>query len=240
MFKRLAKFSILASGAYVKTPVFYRPAGFAVRHFGTHSEPCHISTSSLIGRVMPSFKGSALVNDDIVDFDSASYFKDSYGLLIFYPLDFTFVCPSELLGFSERIAEFEKRGIKVLGISVDSAFSHKAWKGLDAKAGGISSLKFPLVSDLSKSISKDFGLLRSEGFSHRSSVLVDKSGVVKHIALFDLGIGRSVDETLRVFDAIQFSEKTGNVCPLNWKSGDEAMKPTFESTRDYLAKKFSS
>ena len=192
-----------------------------VRNYSSSEGLNNTVTSSLIGKLMPSFKGTALLGDDLVQFNSSDYFKDSYGLLVFYPLDFTFVCPSELLGFSERLKEFEERHVKVLGVSVDSPFSHKAWKELDVRQGGVSPLKFPLFSDLSREVSSSFGLLRDEGFSHRASVLVDKAGVVKHVAMYELGLGRSVDETLRLFDAVQFAEKTGNVCPVNWKQGDK-------------------
>ncbi|CDR97748.1 antioxidant, AhpC/TSA family, putative [Babesia bigemina] len=187
---------------------------------------------------MPSFKSSAVVDGSVKDFDAAEHFRGSYGLMVFYPLDFTFVCPSELLGFSERISEFEERGIKVVGVSVDSPFSHLAWSQMDLKQGGVQGVKFPLVSDLSRSISKSFGMLRPEGFAQRASVLIDKAGKVRHVAVFDLGIGRSVDETLRVFDAIKFSDESGHVCPANWRKGAAAMAPTAESTGEYLAKTF--
>ncbi|KAK2197158.1 bifunctional Thioredoxin domain/Peroxiredoxin [Babesia duncani] len=209
------------------------------RNFGTMAGNETVSTSSCIGNQMPHFSSDALINGEIQKLDSNNYFKDSYGLVIFYPLDFTFVCPSELLGFSERISEFESRGIKVIGISIDSPFSHKAWNSMELKAGGIQGVKFPLVSDLSKTITSSFGLLRPEGFSHRASVLIDKQGNVRHISIFDLGIGRSVDETLRVFDAIEYSQQTGHVCPLNWKRGEPSMTPTAESTSTYLFNKYS-
>ncbi|XP_954538.1 2-cys peroxiredoxin, putative [Theileria annulata] len=210
-----------------------------VRNYSTSEGLCNTVTSSLVGKLMPSFKGTALLSDDLVQFNSSDYFKDSYGLLVFYPLDFTFVCPSELLGFSERLKDFEERNVKVLGVSVDSPFSHKAWKELDVRQGGVSPLKFPLFSDMTREVSRSFGLLRDEGFSHRASVLVDKAGVVKHVALYDLGLGRSVDETLRLFDAVQFAEKTGNVCPVNWKQGDQAMKPDSQSVKQYLSNRFN-
>nr|UKS50703.1 thioredoxin peroxidase 2 [Babesia orientalis] len=209
------------------------------RGFGTHASTEYVNSGDLVGHDFPNFKTSAVVNGSITEFDASKYFHDSYALLVFYPLDFTFVCPSELLGFSERLGEFEQRGIKVVGISVDSVFSHFAWLQTELKNGGVQGVKIPLVSDISRSISKSFGLLRADGFAQRASVLIDKAGKVRHVAVFDLGIGRSVDETLRVFDAIKFSDESGQVCPVNWKKGSAAMAPTSASTGDYLAKTFS-
>ncbi|BAM38696.1 2-cys peroxiredoxin [Theileria orientalis strain Shintoku] len=241
MIAKLTSLSLMAS--YIRNPGLTRTV--LSRTYSTSNPnpplgPCSIHTGvqSLLGKPMPFFKGTALDKTELVDLNSKDYFNNSYGLLVFYPLDFTFVCPSELLGFSERLEEFQKRNVKVLGVSVDSPFSHLAWKQMDVKNGGISSLKFPLFSDLNRAVTSSFGLLRDEGFAHRASVLVDKSGVVKHVALYDLGLGRSVDEVLRLFDAVQFSEKTGHVCPVNWKSGDKAMEPNFESTKDYLKERF--
>ncbi|ORM40258.1 Peroxiredoxin-2 [Babesia sp. Xinjiang] len=211
----------------------------SVRAFGTHICANHVNSGDMIGRELPSFRTSAVIDGAIADFDSSEYFRDSYGLLVFYPLDFTFVCPSELLGFSERLSDFESRGIKVVGVSVDSVFSHLAWLHTDLKNGGVQGVKIPLLSDISRTISKSVGLLRSDGFAQRASVLIDKSGKVRHLSIFDLGIGRSVDETLRVFDAIKFNDESGQVCPVNWKKGGDSMAPTSASTGAYLAKTFS-
>ncbi|GIX65753.1 2-cys peroxiredoxin [Babesia caballi] len=210
----------------------------AARAFGTQSCTGAVNLCDLVGREMPSFKTAAVVDGAVKDFDAAEHFRGSYGLIIFYPLDFTFVCPTELLSFSERLSEFEERGVKVIGVSIDSPFSHLAWSQMDLKSGGLKGLKFPLVSDMSRSIVTSFGVLRPEGFAQRSSVLVDKSGKVRHVAVFDLGIGRSVDETLRVFDAIKLSDETGQVCPANWKKGGAAIAPTAASTGEYLDKTF--
>nr|BAN65830.1 antioxidant, AhpC/TSA family [Babesia bovis] len=212
---------------------------FVVRAFGTQAGSYHTNIGDLVGREFPDFKTSAVINGNITEFDASAYFRDSYALLVFYPLDFTFVCPSELLGFSARLSEFEQRGIKVVGISIDSVFSHLAWLQMDLKKGGVHGLKIPLVSDISRSISKSFGLLRSDGFAQRASVLIDKTGKVRHTAVFDLGIGRSVDETLRVFDAIKFNDESGQVCPVNWQKGGAGMSQTSSSTGDYLFKTFS-
>lgn len=208
----------------------------AGRNFGTGACQAPVNLGHLVGQEMPAFKTAAAVDGAVKDFDSKEYFKGSYGLLVFYPLDFTFVCPSELLGFSERLKEFQDREVKVAGVSVDSAFSHLSWAKMELVKGGIQGIKYPLVSDLSRDIVKSFGLLRPEGFSQRASVLIDKAGKVRHVAVYDLGIGRSVDEMLRMFDAIRHFDEHGQVCPANWKKGSPAMMPTAESTGEYLAK----
>ncbi|GFE55394.1 2-cys peroxiredoxin [Babesia ovis] len=228
--------AIGGSVLYQRYPIYKK---VAARAFGSHACSEHVNSGDLLGHVFPNFKTSAVVNGAVTEFDASKYFHDSYALLVFYPLDFTFVCPSELLGFSERISEFEQRGIKVVGVSVDSVFSHLGWIQTDLKNGGVKGLRIPLVSDISRSISKSFGLLRADGFAQRASVLIDKCGKVRHVSIFDLGIGRSVDETLRVFDAIKFNDESGQVCPVNWKKGGAGMSPTSASTGDYLAKTFS-
>ncbi|KAK1937650.1 antioxidant, AhpC/TSA family [Babesia divergens] len=211
---------------------------FAARSFGSIAGQGSVNLGELVGQRMPGFKSSSVLDGCLCDLDSQEYFKDSYGLLVFYPLDFTFVCPSELLGISERLSDFEKRGVKVVGVSVDSPFSHLAWSQMELKKGGIEGIKFPLVSDVSRSITKSFGLMRPEGFAQRASVLIDKQGMVRHVAVFDLGIGRSVDEMLRMFDAIQHFDASGQVCPANWQKGRDAMSPSATSTGEYLHKTY--
>lgn len=210
------------------------------RCFAGHACQEQANLGQLVGQPMPTFNSSAVIDGELKDFDAAEYFKGSYGMLVFYPLDFTFVCPSELLGVSTRLEEFTKRGVKVAGISVDSAFSHLSWSQLELSKGGIKGIRFPLVADISRSIIKSFGLLRPEGFSQRASVLIDNTGKVRHVAVFDLGIGRSVDEMLRMFDAIQHYDQFGEVCPANWEQGKPAMKATAESTGEYLEKAYKA
>jgi peroxiredoxin (alkyl hydroperoxide reductase subunit C) len=157
-------------------------------------------------------------------------------VLFFYPLDFTFVCPSEIIAFDAAIAKFQKKNTQVLGCSVDSHFTHLAWKNTPRKQGGLGSIQYPLVSDLNKQISRDYGVLLDAGIALRGLFLIDKAGVVRHALINDLPIGRSVDEAIRVLDALQFHEENGDVCPANWHQGEEAMKPTAEGVASYLAK----
>jgi peroxiredoxin 2/4 len=157
-------------------------------------------------------------------------------VLFFYPLDFTFVCPSEIIAFDAALEKFQKKNAQVIGCSVDSHFTHLAWKNTPRKQGGIGPIRYPLVADLNKQISRDFGVLLDAGIALRGLFLIDKAGVVRHALINDLPIGRSVDEAIRVLDALQFNEEHGDVCPANWHQGDEAMKPTAEGVASYLAK----
>jgi peroxiredoxin 2/4 len=157
-------------------------------------------------------------------------------VLFFYPLDFTFVCPSEIIAFDAALAKFQQRNTQVLGCSVDSHFTHLAWKNTPRKQGGIGPIQYPLVADLNKQIARDYGVLLDGGIALRGLFLIDKAGVVRHALINDLPIGRSVEEALRVLDALQFHEEHGDVCPANWHKGEEAMKPTAEGVASYLAK----
>jgi alkyl hydroperoxide reductase subunit AhpC len=180
----------------------------------------------------PNFTAAAVVNGQIVEnYSLNSHRGKKYVLLFFYPLDFTFVCPTEIIAFSDRVAEFEKRNCQVIGVSIDSAYCHLAWVNTPRTEGGVGELKYPLVADLSKQISADYGVLLDSGVALRGLFLIDKGGTVRHITINDLPLGRSVEEALRVLDALQFVEKHGEVCPANWKPGD----PTI-NTKD--AKKF--
>jgi len=184
----------------------------------------------------PNFKATAVMADNSFKEISLSDYRGKYVLLFFYPLDFTFVCPSEILAFDRAVDEFQKRNCEVIGVSVDSHFTHLAWKETPVEKGGIGSVRFPLVADLSKSISRDYGVLLESGIALRGLFLIDKDGIIRHMLVNDLPLGRSVDEALRVLDALQFVEKYGEVCPANWKPGEEAMKPTKEGVAEYLAK----
>jgi peroxiredoxin (alkyl hydroperoxide reductase subunit C) len=164
-----------------------------------------------------------------------SSLKGKYRVLFFYPLDFTFVCPSELIAFDKKLDEFKSRDAEVIGVSVDSHFTHLAWKNTPVNRGGIGDIQYPLVADLDKSISKDYGVLLDGGIALRGLFLIDKEGVVRHALVNDLPLGRSVDEVIRILDALQFTEKYGEVCPANWQKGDKAMTPTAEGVAEYLA-----
>jgi peroxiredoxin (alkyl hydroperoxide reductase subunit C) len=151
-------------------------------------------------------------------------------------LDFTFVCPSEIIAFDAALEKFQQKNAQVIGASVDSHFTHLAWKNTPRNQGGIGQIRYPLVADLSKSISRDYGVLLEGGVALRGLFLIDKQGIVRHALINDLPIGRSVDEALRTLDALQFHEKHGDVCPANWHEGEEAMKPTSAGVAEYLAK----
>jgi peroxiredoxin (alkyl hydroperoxide reductase subunit C) len=163
--------------------------------------------------------------------------KGKYVVLFFYPLDFTFVCPTEIIGFDRQLAEFKERGVEVVGVSVDSQFSHLAWKNTPVDQGGIGNIQYPLVADLNKQISRDYGVLfEGAGVAFRGTFLIDKEGVVKHAVVNDLGLGRNIDEALRMVDALKHHEQYGEVCPANWNKGSDAMKPTADGVASYLSK----
>lgn len=192
--------------------------------------------TSLVTQKAPSFTATAVFgNNEIKELELESY-KGKYVLLFFYPLDFTFVCPSEIIAFDKKYDEFKNKGVEVIGVSVDSQFSHYAWKNTPVEEGGIGNVQFPLVADLNKTISRDYGVLLDESVALRGLFLIDKEGVVRHSVINDLPLGRNVDEALRMVDALQFTEENGEVCPANWQDGDDAMTPTAEGVADYLAK----
>ena len=191
---------------------------------------------SLVTKQAPGFEAEAVMPDNSFEKISLSSRRGRYVLVFFYPLDFTFVCPSEILAFNRQIADFKAKNCEVLGISVDSVYTHLAWKNTPVDQGGIGPIQFPLVSDISKSISEDYGVLLEDGVSLRGLFLIDKDGVIRHELVNDLPLGRNVDEALRIIVALQFFEEHGDVCPANWRPGDAAMKPTPEGVADYLAK----
>ena len=192
--------------------------------------------SSLVTKEAPNFKAQAVFeNDEIKELDLSSY-RGKYVVLFFYPLDFTFVCPSEIIAFDRNLEKFKEKNAEVIGVSIDSQFSHYAWRNTPRDQGGIGKIRYPLVADLSKQISRDYGVLVNDSVALRGLFLIDKEGVVRHSLVNDLGLGRSVDEAVRVLDALQFTEENGEVCPADWHEGDEAMKPTAEGVADYLAK----
>jgi alkyl hydroperoxide reductase subunit AhpC len=184
----------------------------------------------------PDFAADAVVNEEFKTVKLSDYEGKNYVVLFFYPLDFTFVCPTEIVAFSDRIEEFRKRGAEVIGVSVDSKFSHLAWVQTPRAQGGLGGLKYPLVSDLTKKVSQDYGVLLEGGIALRGLFLIDKGGVVRAMTVHDLPLGRSVDEALRVLDALQFFEKHGEVCPADWKPGAATIKPGVKESKEYFQK----
>jgi len=193
--------------------------------------------SLLVTQPAPGFTATAVMPDNSFKEDfSLSDFKGKYVLLFFYPLDFTFVCPSEILAFNKAVKEFSDNNCQLIGISIDSAFSHLAWKNTKINDGGIGNIQYPLVADLDKSISRSYEVLLDAGIALRGLFLIDREGIVRHQVVNDLPLGRSVNEALRILHALQFTEKHGEVCPANWNKGEEAMKPTAEGVAEYLTK----
>lgn len=190
----------------------------------------------LVGKQAPDFDVKAVVNGgEVVNSYTLSQHKGKYVVLFFYPLDFTFVCPTELHAFQNKLAEFEKRNVQVIGCSVDSWFSHVAWLNTPKSKGGIQGVTYPILSDFNKEIARDYDVLVDGlGAAYRGLFLIDKEGIVRHQYVNDLPLGRNVDEALRIVDALQFTEKHGEVCPANWQEGDEAMKPNQEGLNSYF------
>lgn len=192
--------------------------------------------SALVTREAPDFTAQAVMPDNSFAALTLSSFRGKYVVLFFYPLDFTFVCPSEIIAFDKALSKFQERDAEVIGVSVDSHFTHLAWKSTPRDQGGIGRINYPLVSDLSKNISRAYGVLFGDEVALRGLFLIDKQGVIRHALVNDLPLGRNVDEALRVLDALRFTEQHGEVCPANWREGEEAMKPTAEGVAEYLAK----
>jgi peroxiredoxin (alkyl hydroperoxide reductase subunit C) len=206
----------------------------------------------LVGKKAPLFEADAVINggEFVEKFSLEQYIGKKYVIFFFYPLDFTFVCPTELIAFQDKIDEFEQRNVAVVACSIDSNFSHWAWLNTEKKSGGIKGVKYPVVSDLSKTISANYDVLAGEYYTnedgnlefegapvaYRGLFLIDKQGVVRHQVVNDLPLGRSVDEALRMVDALEFFEENGEVCPANWHKGDEGMKATAAGVSDYLSK----
>jgi peroxiredoxin (alkyl hydroperoxide reductase subunit C) len=189
----------------------------------------------LVGKKAPHFKARAVVEGKIVEEFSLSDFLDHYVIFFFYPLDFTFVCPTELHAFQEKLHEFKKRHAEVIACSVDSWHTHFAWLNTPKEKGGIAGVTYPVVSDLNKAISTQYQVLKEDdGLSYRGLFLIDKQGIIRHQLVNDLPLGRSVDEVLRMLDALIFHETHGEVCPANWTSGAKGLKPTPEGLIHYL------
>lgn len=195
---------------------------------------------SLVQKQAPDFKADAILANGEITTLSLSSFKGKYVVLFFYPADFTFVCPTEILSFSNHIQEFEKRNTQVIGVSVDNVNSHRAWRDTLVDSGGIGPIAYPLVADLTKSISASYGVLLEAGLALRGTFLIDKQGIVRQATVNDLPLGRSVEETLRLVDALQFTEEHGEVCPAGWQKGKSGMKANPKGVASYLAKNAKS
>lgn len=197
----------------------------------------------LVGRNAPDFTAPAVLADGTIvdEFTLSEATKGKYAVIFFYPLDFTFVCPSELLAFDHRMAKFEERGVEVIGVSIDSHFTHNAWRNTDINDGGIGAVKYPLVADMNHTICKAYGVETPDGnVAFRGSFLIDKAGLVRHQVVNDLPLGRDVDEMLRMVDALQFHEEHGEVCPAGWTEGDAGMKDTPDGVAEYLEQNASN
>ncbi|XP_008799686.1 2-Cys peroxiredoxin BAS1, chloroplastic [Phoenix dactylifera] len=191
----------------------------------------------LVGNPAPDFEAEAVFDQEFIKVKLSDYIGKKYVILFFYPLDFTFVCPTEITAFSDRYSEFEKLNTEILGVSIDSVFSHLAWVQTDRKSGGLGDLKYPLISDVTKSISKSYGvLIHDQGIALRGLFIIDKEGVIQHSTINNLAIGRSVDETMRTLQALQYvQENPDEVCPAGWKPGEKSMKPDPKLSKEYFA-----
>ncbi len=190
----------------------------------------------LTGKKAPDFTASAVMADNEINenFNLTQYLNGKIGVLFFYPLDFTFVCPSEIIAFDNRLKDFKDRDVEVIGVSVDSHFSHIAWKNTAINNGGIGKIKYPLVADLTKNIARDYDVLTGESVALRGTFLIDQQGVVRHQVVNDLPLGRSIDEALRMVDALKFHQENGEVCPAGWNKGRKGMKPNASGVAKYL------
>jgi peroxiredoxin (alkyl hydroperoxide reductase subunit C) len=192
--------------------------------------------SVLVGKAAPDFTVQAVMPDNSFQEVSLSDYKGKHVVLFFYPLDFTFVCPSEIIAFDHRLAEFQARDTEVLAVSIDSHFTHLAWKNTDIKNGGIGNVQFPMLADVDKSITEAYDMRTDPGIALRGSFLIDKDGIVQHQVVNALNLGRNVDEMLRMVDSLQFTEEHGEVCPAGWNKGDSGMQGSTEGVAKYLAK----
>lgn len=193
--------------------------------------------ANLIGKMAPDFTAAAVLGNNSIEenFTLKTYLNKSIGFLFFYPMDFTFVCPSEILAFNNRLEEFNKRNAKLVGISTDTHFTHLAWKKTPVNQGGIGQIQFPLIADISKAITQSYDVLTKDFVAFRASFLIDQEGIVRHQILNDLPFGRNIDEALRMIDALLFHQQHGEVCPAGWNKGQSGMKATAEGVASYLA-----
>ncbi len=192
--------------------------------------------SVLVTKQAPDFSVDAVLPDGSIANISLAQYRGKYVVLFFYPFDFTFVCPTEIIAFDKRLEEFSKRNVQVLGCSIDSVHSHWAWRQMKVRDGGIGEVRYPLIADVKKQIARDYDVLLDDSMALRGSFLIDKDGVVQHQVVNNLPLGRDIDEMLRMVDALQFTEVNGEVCPAGWTEGKPGMKDTHEGVADFLAK----
>jgi len=190
----------------------------------------------LVNRPAPDFKAQAVMGDGSIKEIKLSDYRGKYVALFFWPLDFTFVCPSEIIAHENRRKAFEDLGVQLIGVSIDSQFTHYAWRETPVEKGGIGKVGFPIVADVQHEIVRAYGVEHADGVAFRATFLIDKNGVVQHQTVNNLPLGRNVDELIRLVDALQFTEQHGEVCPAGWKKGEEGMKPDAKGVADYLAK----
>jgi len=190
----------------------------------------------LVGKQAPDFTANAVLgNNEIKSITFSEVTKGKYAVLFFYPLDFTFVCPSELIAFDHRLDEFKARNVEVIGVSIDSQFTHLAWKNTPVNNGGIGQVRYPLVADIKHEICKAYDVEAGGGVAYRGSFLIDRAGLVRHQVVNDLPLGRNIDEMLRMVDALQFTEEHGEVCPAGWNKGKAGMNASTAGVAKYLA-----
>jgi peroxiredoxin (alkyl hydroperoxide reductase subunit C) len=195
-----------------------------------------MSLTTLVTKDAPDFSAEAVMPDNSFGEITLSKLRGKYVMLFFYPLDFTFVCPSEIIAFNRKLDEIKAKNCEIVAVSVDSKFTHLAWKKTPIENGGIGDIQYPIVQDLTKSIAREYGILFDESVALRALFLIDPNGKIRHATINDLPFGRNVDEAIRMLEAVQFYEAHGEVCPANWKSGKAGMKPTAEGVADYLSK----
>ncbi|XVF55828.1 hypothetical protein PTKIN_Ptkin06aG0067800 [Pterospermum kingtungense] len=225
----------------LRAPLLSRVARSVSLSRASHSrKPFVVKATSelpLVGNTAPDFEAEAVFDQEFIKVKLSEYIGKKYVILFFYPLDFTFVCPTEITAFSDRYEEFQKLNTEILGVSVDSVFSHLAWVQTDRKSGGLGDLKYPLISDVTKSISKSYQvLIPDQGIALRGLFIIDKEGIIQHSTINNLAIGRSVDETMRTLQALQYvQENPDEVCPAGWKPGEKSMKPDPKLSKEYFA-----
>lgn len=192
--------------------------------------------SVLVGKKAPDFTAAAVLgNNEMQDITLSEFARGKHVVLFFYPMDFTFVCPSELIAFDNRLEEFRKRNVEVIAVSIDSQFSHFAWKSTPVEKGGIGNVRYAMVADIKHEIVKAYGVEAESGVAFRASFLIDRAGIVQHQVVNNLPLGRNVDEMIRMVDALQFTEENGEVCPAGWMKGKAGMKASSDGVASYLA-----
>ena len=192
--------------------------------------------SVLVNQNAPDFTAAAVMPDNSINENfKLSDYKGKYVVLFFWPLDFTFVCPTEIIAHDHRLAQFKERGVEVIGVSIDSVYTHHAWKNTDINKGGIGQVQFPMVADVNHAITRAYGVEHGDGVALRASFLIDKEGIVQHQVVNNLPLGRNVDEMIRMVDALQYHEQYGEVCPAGWKKGDKAMVDNTQGVAEFLA-----